>query len=68
MLDRYLSAYKVVSYTHVRKCLSKRSGIESLAAKEGLPIHVVVSDLADDKSVISAFQRIIFKAGRIDAD
>ena len=46
--------------------LSKRSGIESVAAKEGLPIHVIELDVTDDKSVNNAIQQIVSKAGRID--
>jgi NAD(P)-dependent dehydrogenase (short-subunit alcohol dehydrogenase family) len=47
--------------------LSKRSGIESVAAKEGLPIHVIELDVTDDKSVSYAIQQILSKAGKIDA-
>lgn len=45
--------------------LSKRSGIESVATKEGLPIHVIELDVTDDNSVTSAIRQIVSKADRI---
>jgi NAD(P)-dependent dehydrogenase (short-subunit alcohol dehydrogenase family) len=46
--------------------LSKRSAIEPVAAKEGLPIHVVELDVTSDKSVHNAIQQIVSDGGRID--
>lgn len=46
--------------------LSKRSGIESAAEKEGLPIHIIELDVDDDKSVNNAIQQVLSKAGKID--
>jgi NAD(P)-dependent dehydrogenase (short-subunit alcohol dehydrogenase family) len=46
--------------------LSKRSGLESVAAKEGLPMHVTELDVTDDKSVNDGIQQILSKAGKID--
>lgn len=46
--------------------LSKRSAIEPVAAKEGLPIHVVELDVTSDKSVHNAIQQIVSNGGRID--
>jgi NAD(P)-dependent dehydrogenase (short-subunit alcohol dehydrogenase family) len=53
------------TYATMRNLL-KRSGIESAAAKEGLPVHVVALDVADDNSVKNAIQQIVSKTGRID--
>lgn len=46
--------------------LSKSSVIESIAEKEGLPLHVVELDVNDANSVTTAIQQILSKAGRID--
>ncbi|MGA7369803.1 MAG: SDR family oxidoreductase [Nitrososphaeraceae archaeon] len=40
--------------------------MESVAAKEGLPIHVVELDVTDDKSVQNAIHEIVSNGDRID--
>jgi len=46
--------------------LSKSSVIDTVAEKEGLPLHVVKLDVNDDNSVTTAIQQILSKVGRID--
>lgn len=45
---------------------SKRFDIESVAAREGLPRHVVELDVTDNKSIHNAIQQIVSSGGRID--
>lgn len=60
-----LARNRFQTYATMRN-LSKRSGIESIATNEVLPIHVVALDVTEDNSVKNAIQQIVSKTGRID--
>src|SRR5215467_5678835 len=54
-----------LTYATMRN-LNKSESIESIAAKENLPINIIQLDVSDDTSVKNAVQTISSEAGRID--
>lgn len=54
-----------LTYATMRN-LNKSENIESIAAKENLPINIIQLDVTDDTSVKTAVQAILSETGRID--
>src|SRR5215467_688830 len=54
-----------LTYATMRN-LNKSESIESIAAKENLPINIIQLDVTDDTSVKNAVQAILSETGRID--
>ncbi|HEY7569834.1 MAG TPA: SDR family oxidoreductase [Nitrososphaeraceae archaeon] len=54
-----------LTYATMRN-INKSESIESIAAKENLPIHIIQLDVSDDTSVKNAVQTILSESGRID--